>query len=325
MDVLTQFLGLSGIWQTGSFPLLPLKLPISVLGSLDQTVPSSLLKAAQTRTPELIDYSTPFISQHLSCGSTVSSLHLSSVELQQINLGSNTGYVSIVYQTSGNRPFRLSMDWNGSTVIDTLWRGPVSANSLLLSLCSASITGPSSGIISFYKNYSAPSATVTVYDPFDNFAWSYYINCPQSTPLQQNNPGTAWMTLPMVITYTWDGPAGIYDIFTGTTFLGNTLGWYANGYAAPYMVWTDVSSLLYESFSVRVDDAHTDSMWTLSTTIDLVADWYYNTGTGGVVTVTYNGDTQSKSIYPGTVLTLIPPTTLVGSITVNDDGTFVLN
>jgi hypothetical protein len=324
MDVLTQFLGLSGIWQTGSFPLLPLKLPISVLGSLDQTAPISLLNAVQTRTPELIDIQ-PFISQSLSCGSTVSSLHLSSVELQQINLGSNTGYVSIVYQTTGNRPFRLSVDWNGSTVIDTLWRGPVSANSLLLSLCSASITGPSSGIISFYKNYSAPSATVTVYDPFDNFAWSYYINCPQATPLQQNIPGTAWMTPPMIITYTWDGPAGPYDIFTGTTFLSSTLGWWSSGFTAPYMVWTDVSSLLYETFSVRVDDAHTDSMWTLSTTINLVADWYINTGTGGAVTVTYNGDTQSKDIYPGTVGSAIPPTTPVGSITVNDDGTFVLN
>jgi len=129
----------------------------------------------------------------------------------------------------------------------------------------------------------------------------------------------------MIITYTWTGPASTYDIFTDTTFLGNTLGWYLDGTTAPYMVWKDVSSLLYESFFVRVDDAHTDSMWATTTTIDLVADWYYNTGTGAAVTVTYNGITQSKSIYPGTVGGIIRPTTAVGSVTVNDDGSFVLN
>ena len=130
---------------------------------------------------------------------------------------------------------------------------------------------------------------------------------------------------------------GGWDLFTETTFLGRSLGWYANGRVAPYMLFEDFSANPaggsgHEDITIRIDEAHVDGAWNTSTTIYLEANWYLSAGTSLVVTVTYNCVTQSKIISPDSITTIsqfsLGPSqivTPVGYITVNADGTFSLH
>lgn len=136
-----------------------------------------------------------------------------------------------------------------------------------------------------------------------------------------------------------EGPGhftGGWDLFTETTFLGRSLGWYADGSTAPYMLFEDFSANPpggsgHEDYTVDLEKSHDDGRWGASTTIHLKADWFISAGTALTVSVTYNGVTQSKVISPS-ALRVIPtplaPTdpivTSVGLVTVDDNGAFTL-
>lgn len=117
----------------------------------------------------------------------------------------------------------------------------------------------------------------------------------------------------------------MFDLDTGTTFLGNSIGWDCPG--GPYLDWVtgdNTSQDGYEQVNVLVDQALADGQWTSSVQVGLVAGWYQPAnGSGSAqVRVTYNGVTKSKTINPGSDNKC--ETTSVGTVTVYDDSTFDL-
>ena len=132
----------------------------------------------------------------------------------------------------------------------------------------------------------------------------------------------------MVIKYEWTGG---FDLITSTAFLGNTLGWHANGISAAYMLWQDFSipgTGGHEDYYISAEDALTAGAWTTSTVLALKADWWLTMGSAVTVTVTYNGVTSPPlTITPGfnPTGTPAPAATTVATVTVFDDGTFTLS
>lgn len=148
----------------------------------------------------------------------------------------------------------------------------------------------------------------------------------------------------LAIKYDWAG-TGMDDLDTHTAAFGESCGWsdfdgppgflYSCGVYGTYMDWLvggdgfqdDTSTDGFERVDVRVDLAHTDSLWTSSYNIECYAGWYEPNGGSGpfLLTVTYKGDTKTESISdPGTSTTCA--TTHVATITVystvQGDGTF---
>lgn len=134
----------------------------------------------------------------------------------------------------------------------------------------------------------------------------------------------------LAIKYGWEG-TGMADLDTATEFLTETVGWSCGG-SGTYVQWLaggdgsqdDTSVDGYERVDVRVDAARTAGLWTSSVNIELFAGWYIpQAGSGpALVTVTYNGVTDTKVISPGSQS--LCAATAVGTITVYSDGTFLL-
>lgn len=134
----------------------------------------------------------------------------------------------------------------------------------------------------------------------------------------------------LAIRYGWED-TGMYDLDTKTTFLDESVGW-SCGDSGTYVAWLaggdgdqdDTGLDGFERVDVRVDLARTHGQWTSSVNIELFAGWYAPAGGSGnaTVSVTYNGDTQTKTITPGSQSTCAD--TPVGTITVYSDGTFEL-
>jgi hypothetical protein len=127
----------------------------------------------------------------------------------------------------------------------------------------------------------------------------------------------------LTIIYEWDFPQP--DLDTGTTFLGNTVGWACGG-AASYIYWLSGDNTTYgpEVVEVMVRDAHTDGAWVSSVEIQCAAAWYTFAGGSGParLRVTFNGVSSVLSISPGNQAGCVNH--LVGIITVHDDWTFNL-
>ena len=127
----------------------------------------------------------------------------------------------------------------------------------------------------------------------------------------------------LIIIYEWDPPA--HDLDTGTTFLGETVGW-ACGDLANYMFWAsgDNTEGGPEQVNVMVRQARANGRWSNSVEIHCAAGWYIPNGGSGParLRVTFNGITQVKTIAPGAQN--VCATTPVGIITVFDDWTFTL-
>lgn len=189
MDQLSTFLGKDQILQQGTFPIQPLLFPpvsdISILVDLVSDAPlldESVLALLEQRNPE--NPAAPLFvpTQSAACLTILSSLGLSAVEIQQVNLGSTNGYISLVFNTTSH-PVQFQVSWNAELVIDTGLRGDVSWNPSLNALVGSAVVGPASGVFSFYKNKTVSAAFVTVWDPFQTGDWSYYLTCPATAPI----------------------------------------------------------------------------------------------------------------------------------------------
>jgi hypothetical protein len=134
----------------------------------------------------------------------------------------------------------------------------------------------------------------------------------------------------LAIKYGWEG-TGMRDLDTKTVFAGETVGWKC-GDSGTYLVWLiggdgakdDESLNGFERVDVRVDLARTNGVWTSSVNIECYAGWYISHGGSGpaLLTVTYNGVTDTKVISPGSQSACAG--TPVATITVYSDGTFDL-
>jgi hypothetical protein len=81
-----------------------------------------------------------------------------------------------------------------------------------------------------------------------------------------------------------------------------------------------------ESVTIKFFRALFDGQWNDSVTVDLYAGWYSPAGGSGpvnIVVTSCGGQTQSKTVSPGSQTGCA--STQVGSVTINKDGTFVLN
>lgn len=131
------------------------------------------------------------------------------------------------------------------------------------------------------------------------------------------------------IRYDWIG-TGKTDLDTGTTFLGTKAG-YGCANNSPYMSWRDITGTgATESVFIYFKAALDNNEWAGSTTVNLAAGWYSSAGGSGPakVRVICHSDpaaaaAQEKQIAPGSQSSCA--STNVGSVTINEDGTFTLN
>lgn len=101
-----------------------------------------------------------------------------------VDLGLETGSVSLDFQAY-NVPDKFVLNWSGSTVINTGYRGSNYYQSDLYTALSAqsaqpeTIVSPGSGTVSFHKSTPLPNiGYVQVYAPLTGTAWNLTVNCP---------------------------------------------------------------------------------------------------------------------------------------------------
>jgi len=139
------------------------------------------------------------------------------------------------------------------------------------------------------------------------------------------------------IRYEWINSSS-RDLDTGTTFLGNKVGW-ACGSGSQYMIWSgdSVGSSSVETVKIEIKRALEDKAWSKSTTIQLAAGWYIPArGSGpakiwasckkGIYDTIPVGKYQTIDISPGQQRNCA--STPVGSIVVSERNgsiTFKLN
>lgn len=101
-----------------------------------------------------------------------------------VDLGLETGSVSLQFEAY-QVPDKFILNWSGSTVINTGYRGTTYYTSNLNTALAAqnaqpeSITYPGNGTVSFYKSTPLPNiAYIQVYAPMEGTAWNLTVNCP---------------------------------------------------------------------------------------------------------------------------------------------------
>ena len=173
--------------------------------------------------------------------------------------------------------------------------------------------------------------------------------CPSPSPLPSPLPSPSPSPSPLMspspspydlsgdsldIYYDWSD-TGQNDLDTSTVFLGANVGWSCpdSGFGAggtDYLWWDgdNTGTNAVEVVHVYHGLAFVDGLWSGSTTVELYAGWYAgNTGSGPcTVRVLISGrpeTEQSKTINPGSQDDCA--STFVGSITINQNGTFTLN
>jgi len=132
------------------------------------------------------------------------------------------------------------------------------------------------------------------------------------------------------IIYDWTDSSS-KDLDTGTTFLGKKVGW-SCGSVWPYISWggDNTSASATENALIYFKAALDNGLWSGSTTVNLAAGWYSparGSGPAKVRVICYTDpesvEPQEKQISPGSQNNCA--STSVGSVTINEDGTFTLN
>lgn len=109
-----------------------------------------------------------------------------------VDVGEGTGNTDLVFNAIGI-PDKWEVIWNGTTVIDTGFRGSSTYNSELNALGYPNVSGPASGTTSFNKTSALPSTvTIIITAPLSGTAWSSTLECPDipPTPTPTNTPTT---------------------------------------------------------------------------------------------------------------------------------------
>ena len=100
----------------------------------------------------------------------------------RVDLGSIVGNVTLTINTFGI-PDRFTIDWNGSEVINTGFRGSTSYNSQLNSLGYPNVSGGSVGTFTFTKSAASPNyGYITIESPIVGANWTFTLSCPTVTP-----------------------------------------------------------------------------------------------------------------------------------------------
>lgn len=95
-----------------------------------------------------------------------------------INLGSSVGTVRLSYYAY-SVPDKFVVNYNGTDVIDTGFRGDSGYNSQLNALGYPNVSGSGNGYFDFVKSTASPTtASVQVIAPLDGTAWDFTLGCP---------------------------------------------------------------------------------------------------------------------------------------------------
>ena len=166
---------------------------ISWLDDIDATaggtVTAYLVATSQLNGPEYTLDSTTIILPDLSgdsepCGSETSYQGGQSFPTEyQVNLGTDTGDVILDFNAN-TIPDKFIVVFDGVEVINTGYRGAASEQSDLdaelisRGLPTETIQGTGQGTASFNKTTSTTTATIKVFAPLDQTAWTVTLNCP---------------------------------------------------------------------------------------------------------------------------------------------------
>jgi hypothetical protein len=166
---------------------------ISWSGDIDATaggtVTASLVATSQLNGPEYTLDTTTIILPNLGgtiepCGSATSYTGGQSFPTEyQVNLGTDTGSVTLDFNAN-TIPDKFIVVFDGVEVINTGYRGSTSYQSQLdaelisRGLPTETIVGTGQGTASFNKTTSTTTATIKVYAPLDQTAWTVTLNCP---------------------------------------------------------------------------------------------------------------------------------------------------
>lgn len=133
-----------------------------------------------------------------------------------VDLGTELGEVTMNFEAY-NVPDKFIINWSGSTVANTGYRGSQGQqNNLDIALASQNvapenIVGQGGGTVSFYKNTAYPNtATVEVYAPLSSTAWVVTVECPDGV-VDSDNDGPIGSCV--------DIPSNGGSCLTGTTFV----------------------------------------------------------------------------------------------------------
>ena len=103
-------------------------------------------------------------------------------DTQVIELGTGTGVVTLDFNAF-QIPDRFTIEFDGSLVVDTGYRGDTSQQGALntaladLGAAPGTIVSPGSGTVTFNKSTATTTATLRVYAPLDNTQWRATVSC----------------------------------------------------------------------------------------------------------------------------------------------------
>tara|TARA_B100000902_G_scaffold108276_3_gene110018 strand:- start:13251 stop:17765 length:4515 start_codon:yes stop_codon:yes gene_type:complete len=103
--------------------------------------------------------------------------------IQVIELGATTGVVTLTF-AAGSVPDKFIIEFDGSEVINTGYRGDASEQGALNSALAArglspeTIAGTGSGTATFTKSTSTTTATLKVFGPLPGTSWQVTVSCP---------------------------------------------------------------------------------------------------------------------------------------------------
>src|SRR5206468_1724264 len=118
------------------------------------------------------------------------------------------------------------------------------------------------------------------------------------------------------------------DLDTGTTFLGQQVGYACGDH--PYMTFSgdDTSAGGRETATMNLGQAFRDGKWSGTVTVNAVAGWYIPAGGSGPATLTVEFKNRTTGAISGAVSETISPgaqsscaTTVVETINVTEAGT----
>lgn len=198
----------------------------------------------------------------IACSSLLANGQLGSY-YYEVDLGDSTGSVVLTYDAY-SVPDRFIVDYNGSTVIDTGFRGTsgtyvdLDGNSVVVT-----VAGPGAGTASFTKTTASPRiATVKVIAPYFGTAWQCTLGCPgTSLPPYIPVASTESPTIPFSAT---------------TTTLGATLF----GGAATLNAWYEgnktkgnVNTTTLEAIPIRRTTIYFTSDSEIGGSLDIGGEW----------------------------------------------------
>jgi len=254
------------------------------------------------------------LNDRVSCTTAVASGAVGGGEYI-IDLGTDTGLVTLDFNAN-TVPDKFFVDWDGSEVINTGWRG----TSGTYDGVPVTVAGPGAGTASFTKTTAAPSlATIRVEAPFTGTQWDVNLGCPAAGSPPYVVPGNVRATFtatstaygdtlnggtPFTLDVVYEGGATNTQIELVSTPLTD----YLSGPLTEYTPtrWTDFM------FNVTIDGtgeaAIADATNVIAIRPTVIGEESYLDPSGSYAATTYGKDTYNNGVdFSASVSVIITP------------------